>query len=80
MTGPLVPVGILNLIRAFVGIPHHRFNLSVKCSRRSGLIVGRRAETDRVDVERLLRSLMAYLRGEPKPWTVLGVLSVAEED
>jgi hypothetical protein len=23
----------LNLIRAFVGIPHHRFNLSVKCSR-----------------------------------------------
>jgi transposase len=28
----------------------------------------RRAKTDRVDVERLLRSLMAYLRGEPKVW------------
>jgi hypothetical protein len=25
-------VGILNLIRAFLGIPHHRFNLFVKCS------------------------------------------------
>jgi hypothetical protein len=32
MTGPFVPVGILNLIRAVVGIPHHRFNLFVKCS------------------------------------------------
>jgi hypothetical protein len=32
MTGPFVPVRILNLIRAFVGIPHHRFNLFVKCS------------------------------------------------
>ena len=26
----------------------------------------RRAKTDRIDTERLLRSLMAYLRGEPK--------------
>ena len=26
----------------------------------------RRAKTDRVDVERMLRSLLAYLRGEPK--------------
>jgi hypothetical protein len=33
MTGPFVPVGILNLIRAVLGIPHHRFNLFVKCSR-----------------------------------------------
>jgi len=32
MTGPFVPVGILNPIRAVVGIPHHRFNLFVKCS------------------------------------------------
>jgi ParB family transcriptional regulator, chromosome partitioning protein len=34
MTGPFVPVGILNPIRAVVGIPHHRFNLFVKCSSR----------------------------------------------
>ena len=26
----------------------------------------RRVKTDRIDTERLLRSLMAYLRGEPK--------------
>src|SRR5258706_211288 len=32
MTGPFVPVRILNPIRAVVGIPHHRFNLFVKCS------------------------------------------------
>jgi transposase len=28
----------------------------------------------------LLRSLMAYLRGEPKVWSVVRVPSVAEED
>jgi transposase len=40
----------------------------------------RRAKTDRVDAERLLRSLMAYLRGEPKVWSVVRVPSVLEED
>jgi transposase len=40
----------------------------------------RRAKTDRVDAERLLRSLMAHLRGEPKVWSVVRVPSVAEED
>src|SRR6516162_7402280 len=38
----------------------------------------RRSKTDRV--ERMLRSLMAYLRGEPKVWSVVRVPSVAEED
>jgi hypothetical protein len=37
MTGLLVPVGILNPIRAVLGIHHHRFNLFVK--RSSGRIV-----------------------------------------
>jgi hypothetical protein len=32
MTGPFVPVAMLNLIRAVLGIHHHRFNLSVKRS------------------------------------------------
>ncbi len=32
MTGPFVPVAMLNLIRALLGIHHHRFNLSVKRS------------------------------------------------
>jgi transposase len=48
---------------------------SVQVDRRA-----RRAKTDRVVVERLLRSLMAYLRGEPKVWSVVRVPSVAEED
>ena len=38
----------------------------------------RRVKTDRIDTERLLRSLMAYLRGEPKVWSVVRVPSVAE--
>jgi transposase len=48
---------------------------SVQVDRRA-----RRTKTDRIDAERLLRSLMAYLRGEPKVWSVLRVPSVAEED
>jgi len=40
----------------------------------------RRVKTVRIDAERLLRSLMAYLRGEPKVWSVVRVPSVAEED
>jgi transposase len=40
----------------------------------------RRVKTDRIDAERLLRSLMAYLRGEPKVGSVVRVPSVAEED
>ena len=40
----------------------------------------RRVKTDRIDTERLLRSLMAYLRGEPKVWSVVRVPSITEED
>jgi transposase len=40
----------------------------------------RGAKTDRVGVERSLRSLMAYLRAEPEVWSVVRVPSVAEED
>jgi transposase len=40
----------------------------------------RRAKTDHIDTERMLRSMMAYLRGEPKVWSVVRVPSVAEED
>jgi transposase len=48
---------------------------SVQVDRRA-----RRAKTDHIDAARLLRLLMAYLRGEPKVWSVLRVPSVAEED
>ena len=40
----------------------------------------RRVKTDNVDVIKLLRSLMAYLRGEPKVWSVVQVPTIAEED
>jgi transposase len=40
----------------------------------------RRVKTDNVDVTKLLRSLMAYLRGEPKVWSVVRVPTLAEED
>jgi transposase len=48
---------------------------SVQIDRRA-----RRVKTDNIDVGRLLRSLMAYRRGEPKVWSVVRVPSVTEED
>ena len=47
----------------------------------ASLQVDRRARrVNNIDLSRLLRSLMAYLRGEPKVWSVVRVPSVAEED
>src|SRR5262249_40001683 len=40
----------------------------------------RRAKTDRIDVERMLRALGRYLRGEPDACSVLRVPSVEQED
>ncbi|MGY3614381.1 IS110 family RNA-guided transposase [Bradyrhizobium sp. USDA 10063] len=40
----------------------------------------RRAKTDRIDGELLLRTLMAHLRGEPRVVRIVRVPSVAEED
>lgn len=40
----------------------------------------RRTKTDRIDGELLLRTLMAYLRGEPRVVRVVRVPSVAQED
>ena len=40
----------------------------------------RRAKTDGIDVGKLLRSLMAYLRGEPRVWSVVRVPTIIEED
>jgi len=41
---------------------------------------GRRAKTDRIDGELLLRTLMAHLRGEPRVVRVVQVPSVEQED
>jgi len=40
----------------------------------------RRAKTDRIDGEQLLRTLMAYCRGEPRVARIVRVLSVEQED
>lgn len=40
----------------------------------------RRAKTDRIDADGLLRALMAHARGEPRVVSVVRVPSVAEED
>ena len=40
----------------------------------------RRAKTDRLDAEKLVRVLMAFWRGEPKVCTVARVPSIEEED
>jgi transposase len=40
----------------------------------------RRTKTDRIDGELLLRTLMAYLRGEPRVVRIVQVPSVAQED
>jgi transposase len=40
----------------------------------------RRAKTDRIDGELLLRTLMAYLRGEPRVVRIVRVPSMEQED
>jgi len=40
----------------------------------------RRAKTDRIDGELLLRTLMAYLRGEPRVVRIVRVPTVEQED
>jgi transposase len=48
---------------------------SIEVNRRA-----RRAKTDRVDVEQLLRLLIRYHHGEKRVWSVVHVPSVEEED
>jgi transposase len=48
---------------------------SIEVSRRA-----RRAKTDRIDLEKLMRALLAYLRGEPRVCSMVHVPSVEEED
>ena len=40
----------------------------------------RRAKTDRIDLEQLMRTLLAYLRGEPRVCSVVHVPTVEDED
>src|SRR5215469_4038780 len=48
---------------------------SIEVSRRA-----RRAKTDRIDVDKLMRSFLAYLRGEPRVCSMVHVPTVEDED
>ena len=48
---------------------------SIEVSRRA-----RRAKTDRIDLEKMMRAFLAYLRGEPRACSVVHVPSVEDED
>jgi transposase len=48
---------------------------SIEVNRRA-----RRAKTDRIDLETLMRAFLAYLRGEPRACSVLRVPGVEDED
>jgi transposase len=58
------------------GVLNHEIDpSSIEMPRRA-----RRAKTDRIDLERLMRAFLAYLRGEPRACSVVHVPSVEAED
>jgi transposase len=60
-----------------------RRNIEVHVMQPSSLPVNRRArraKTDMIDVEMLLRSLMAWLRGEPRVYSMVPVPSETDEE
>jgi transposase len=58
------------------GVESHEIDpSSIEVNRRA-----RRAKTDRIDLERLMRAFLAHLRGEPKACSLVHVPSPAEED
>jgi transposase len=62
----LLAAGVMNLVFDAASIPVEQR--------------GRRAKTDRIDGELLLRTLMAHLRGEPRVVRIVKVPSVEQED
>jgi len=58
------------------GIINHEIDpASIQVNRRA-----RRAKTDRIDLEQLMRALLAHLRGEPRVCSVLHVPTVEDDD
>lgn len=58
------------------GVINHEIDpSSIEVSRRA-----RRAKTDRIDLEKMMRALLAHLRGEPRVCSVVHVPSVEDED
>ena len=56
-------------------ISHEVDPSSIEVNRRA-----RRAKTDRIDVEKLMRVLLAYMRGEPRVCSMVHVPTVEDED
>jgi len=56
-------------------INHEIDSASIEVSRRA-----RRAKTDRIDLDKLMRACLAHLRGEPRALSVVHVPSVEDED
>jgi transposase len=56
-------------------ISHEIDPSSIEVSRRA-----RRAKTDRIDLEKLMRAFLAYLRGEPRVCSMVHVPTVEDED
>ena len=66
----------LHRLLTAAGITNHVFDpASIAVEQR-----GRRAKTDRIDGEQLLRTLMAYCRGEPRVVRIVTVPSADQED
>jgi transposase len=58
------------------GVINHEIDpSSIEVSRRA-----RRAKTDRIDLEKLMRTFLAHLRGEPHACSIVHVPSVEDED
>ena len=58
------------------GVINHEIDpASIQVNRRM-----RRAKTERIDLEQLMRTLLAYLRGEPRVCSVVHVPTVEDED
>ena len=58
------------------GVVNHEIDSSsIEVSRRA-----RRAKTDRIDLEKLMRAFLAHLRGEPRVCSIVHVPNVEEED
>jgi transposase len=58
------------------GVTSHEVDpSSIEVSRRA-----RRAKTDRIDLEKLMRTFLAYLRGEPRVCSMVHVPSAEDED
>ena len=58
------------------GVVNHEIDpSSIEVNRRA-----RRAKTDRIDLEKIMRTFLAYLRGEPRVCSMVHVPTVEEED